>query len=149
MKLMLAVEPTNSYRRLWETIRRVQQEQRHRQSFLLEDLSFFVYRSDTNAVLARGIIGYEEAKRRADQIRRTQDLPWNVVKFKAERKVQKPGTGAGQSGPRRFGISRDGKTFTNAYGQQGRMDYAARFNPSKGRRFRGYTDADGNYHDID
>ena len=30
-----------------------------------------------------------------------------------------------------------------------RIDYAPRINPSKGRRFRGRYDADGNFHDID
>jgi len=29
------------------------------------------------------------------------------------------------------------------------VQYARNYNPSKRRRFRGYTDAQGNYHDID
>jgi hypothetical protein len=146
---MPAVVPTTPYQHLWESIRGVLREQRQHRDFLAEELSFFVYRSDTNAVLARGIFGYEEAKRRADQIRRSQALPWSVVKFKAERKVQRPGAGLPQPGTTQFGVSRDGKTFTNASGQSGRVDYAKRYNPSKGRRFRGYTDSQGNYHDID
>ena len=48
-----------------------------------------------------------------------------------------------------FGVSRDGRTFTNGSGETSRVDYAKRYNPSIGRRFRGYTDPQGNYHDID
>jgi len=110
---------------------------------LKEENFFYVYRSDTNGILGKGILGYEEAKRRADQIRKQQKLPWSVVKFKAERKVQKPVPS------RQFGVSGDGRTFTTASGERGRVDYARRYNPSKGRRFRGYTDSQGNYHDID
>jgi hypothetical protein len=29
------------------------------------------------------------------------------------------------------------------------VDYSNRINPSKRRKFRGYTDSQGNYHDID
>ena len=146
---MPAVVPTTPYHHLWESIRGVLREQRQHRDFLAEELSFFVYRSDTNAVLARGIFGYEEAKRRADQVRRSQGLPWSVVKFKAERKVQKPTAGSSQSGQWRFGVNPGGRTFTNARGDTSRIDYAKRFNPSKGRRFRGYTDSQGNYHDVD
>ena len=126
---------------LWNVVRSVLDEQKQRENLLQEELSFFVYRTDTNGVLARGIFGYEEAKRRADLIRKQQGLPWSVVKFKAERKVQKPAA--------QFGVSAGGQNFTNASRQRGRVDYARNFNPSKGRRFRGYTDSSGNYHDID
>lgn len=127
---------------LWNTIRSVVKEQRERnQLSLLESLSFYVYRSDTNAILARGIIGFEAAKAAANKIRKAQGLKWDQVKFRAEPRVQKP------SG--RFGVSADGRTYTSASGQRGRVDYAPRFNPSKGRRFRGTTDAYGNYADID
>ena len=104
---------------------------------LLEDLSFYVYRTDTNAVLARDIQGFEAAKAKATELRKSQGLKWDQVKFKAERQA------------RPFGVSPDGRSFTNARGQSGRMDYSPRINPSKGRRFRGYYDRDGNYHDID
>ena len=116
-----------------------------------EDYTFYVYRTDTNAVLARGIQGFEAAKARANQLRKSHGLKWDQVKFKAERGTQ-AGAAGGSSGTapkKQFGVSRDGKTFTNASGQSGRVDYAKRFNLSKGRRFRGYTDAQGNYHDID
>jgi len=121
---------------------------------ILEDHSFYVFRTDTNAVLARGIQGFEAAKARANQIRKSQGLKWDQVKFKAERGNQTTsGAGSGGSTPaapkKQFGVSRDSKTFTNTSGQSGRVDYAKRYNPSKGRRFRGYTDPQGNYHDID
>ena len=121
-----------------------------------EDHSFYVYRTDTNAVLARGIQGFEAAKSRANELRKSHGLKWDEVKFKAERGNQSSGGASGGSGgstaaapKKQFGVSRDGKTFTNTSGQTGRVDYAKRFNPSKGRRFRGYTDQQGNYHDID
>jgi hypothetical protein len=103
-----------------------------------EENTFYVFRTDTNSVLARGIKGFEAAKERASQIRKSHNLKWDQVKFKAERK---PAT--------QFGVSGDGKTFTNAHGQRSAVQYARSCNPSKGRRFRGYTDAQGNYHDID
>jgi hypothetical protein len=48
-----------------------------------------------------------------------------------------------------LGVSRDGKTFTNAYGQRSPIEYSRRVNPSKGRRFSGYYDAQGNWNDLD
>jgi len=105
-------------------------------------------------VLARGIQGFEAAKSRANELRKSHGLKWDEVKFKAERGNQGSGGAAGGSSGNpqkktRFGVSADGKTYTNAYGQTSRVHYARNFNPSKGRRFRGYTDAQGNYHDID
>jgi len=118
---------------------------------LEEEHSFYVYRTDTNAVLARGIQGFEAAKERANQLRKSHGLKWDEVKFKSERGNQSiSGSGGAAAAPKKqFGVSRDGKTFTNTSGQSGRVDYAKRYNPSKGRRFRGYTDPQGNYHDID
>jgi hypothetical protein len=118
---------------------------------LEEEHSFYVYRTDTNAVLARGIQGFEAAKERANQLRKSHGLKWDEVKFKSERRNQSSGGsgGAAAAPKKQFGVSRDGKTFTNTSGQSGRVDYAKRYNPSKGRRFRGYTDPQGNYHDID
>ena len=117
---------------------------------LEEEHSFYVYRTDTNAVLARGIQGFKAAKNRANELRKSHGLKWDEVKFKSERGNQSSGGSSGAAAPKKqFGVSRDGKTFTNASGQSGRVDYAKRYNPSKGRRFRGYTDPQGNYHDID
>jgi hypothetical protein len=116
-----------------------------------EGHSFYIFRTDTNAVLARGIQGFEAAKSRANELRKHHGLKWQEVKFKSERSNQSSaGSGGAAAAPKnQFGVSRDGKTFTNTAGQSGRVDYAKRYNPSKGRRFRGYTDAQGNYHDID
>ena len=36
----------------------------------------------------------------------------------------------------------------NAHAKDARVDYASRHSPLKGRRFRGYKDCQGNYHDI-
>ena len=144
---MPAVAVISRHSHLWKVIRTVLEEQRQQRSLIQEELSFFVYRSDTNGVLARGILGYEAAKERANQIRKQQGLPWSLVKFKAEPRPQ--GAAGSVGGQRQFGVSGDGKSFTNARGETGRVDYAKRYNPSKGRKFRGYTDPQGNYHDID
>jgi hypothetical protein len=131
----------------------VLREQRYRVRLnLLENLPFYVYRTDTNAVLASGIDGYEAAKTRANDLRNQFGLKWDQVKFRSERGSQSSvGSGGSTAAApkKQFGVSQDGKTFTNTSGQSGRVDYARHYNPSKGRRFRGYTDAKGNYHDID
>ena len=117
-----------------------------------EDHSFYVFRTDTNAVLAKGIQGFDAAKQKANQLRKQHGLKWDEVKFKAERENQsRYGSGGSTAAApkKQFGVSRDGKTFTNARGETGRVDYAKKFNPSKGRRFKGYIDSQGNYHDID
>ena len=128
-------------------------EQRYRVRLnLLENLSFYVYRTDTNAVLASGIDGYEAAKTRANDLRKQYGLKWDQVKFRSDRGSQSSGGSGGSTAvapKKQFGVSQGGKTFTNTSGQSGRVDYARHYNPSKGRRFRGYTDAKGNYHDID
>jgi hypothetical protein len=102
-----------------------------------EENTFYIYRTDTNAVLARGIKGYEAAKDRASQIRQSHKLKWDQVKFKAERK---PAT--------QFGVSGDGKTFTNSRGERYPVQYSRNYSPSKRGRFQSYIDKDGNDHDI-
>ena len=97
---------------------------------LLEGVSpFLIYRTDTNVVLARNIYGFEQAKAKANELRKRYGLKWEQVKFKADRNASTNKTYP-QSGDRR-------------------MDYAARYNPSKRTRFKGYYDSQGNYHDID
>ena len=56
-------------------------------SMLHEDsASFYVFRTDNNQVLARGLIGYDAAKDRANQIRKRMGLKWgSKVKFKIEK----------------------------------------------------------------
>ena len=103
-----------------------------------EENTFYIFRTDNNQILLTGIKGYETAKEKASQIRKSHKLKFAQVSFKMERKPAN-----------QFGVSGDGKTFTNAHGQRSDVQYARSYNPSKGRRFRGYTDAQGNYHDID
>ena len=50
--------------------------------------SFYIFRTDTNATLAKGIVGYEAAKEKANQLRKQYKLKWNQVSFKMERKRQ-------------------------------------------------------------
>ena len=107
---------------------------------LAEENTFYVYRTDTHTVLAKGIKGYEQAKERANRFRKAMNLRWDQIQFKAERQIPSP---------QKFGVSPNGRSFTDARGNTGKMDYANRFNRSKGSRFKGYTDSQGNYHDID
>ena len=88
---------------------------------------FMIYRADTGAVLARNVYGYEDAKNRANEIRKRLGLKWSDVKFKADRTAQK-------------------KTYSNQYGK---VEYASRYNPSKGKRFSGRYDRYGNWADLD
>ena len=96
-----------------------------------------MFRTDTQTVLAKGIKGYEAAKNRANRFRQAMNLRWDQISFKAERKI-----------PQKFGVSPNGRSFTNARGDTGKVDYANRFNRSKGSRFKGYTDSQGNFHDL-
>ena len=82
---------------------------------LAEDGTFYIFRTDTQRVLAKGIKGYEQAKNRVNQFRQSMNLRWDQVQFKAERQT-----------PKQFGVGGDGRTFTNARGDTGRVDYARR-----------------------
>jgi hypothetical protein len=133
------------YRHIAQRVLGIMQEQRQlRRSAtqceaveLAEENTFYVFRTDTQTVLAKGIKGYEEAKNRANRFRQAMNLRWDQISFKAERKVSP-----------KFGVSPNGRSFTNARGDTGRVDYANRFNRSKGSRFKGYTDSQGNFHDL-
>jgi hypothetical protein len=103
-----------------------------------EENTFYIFRTDNNQILLTGIKGYETAKEKASQIRKSKNLKFDQVSFKM---MRKPAT--------QFGVSGDGKTYSDAHGQRSNVQYARSYNPSKGRRFRGYTDAKGDYHDID
>jgi len=100
-----------------------------------ENHSFYVYRADTNQVLARGLDGFEAAKSRANQIRQQHNLKWNQVKFKMEPKQRSSGSG--------------GSDNVNKSNQTGYYDRSKVYNPSKRGYFRGYFGADGSYADID
>ena len=136
------------YKHVAQRILGIMQEQRERrrsaiqcevvEDLLAEETTFFIFRTDgTQAVLAKGIKGYQQAKDRANRFRQSMNLRWDQISFKAERKV-----------PQKFGVSPNGRSFTNARGDTGRVDYANRFNRSKGTRFKGYTDSQGNFHDL-
>lgn len=99
---------------------------RHRifQTLLEGTTPFIIYRTDTGVVLGRNIFTFEDAKAKASEIRRRYGLRWDQVKFKKD------------------------KAPRQALPNKGRIDYS-QYNPSKGRRFRGHYDANGNFHDID
>jgi hypothetical protein len=118
---------------------------------------FVVFNTKTRAVLGQ-VVGYEAAKDRARQVRQQQHLKFDDVSFMTSRRFYGGTTGQqGASGvsaapaPRKipFGVSGDGRTFTNAHGHRSPVEYSRNYNPSKRGRFRGYTDAQGKYHDID
>jgi len=126
------------------------------QQGLSEDYTFYIYRTDTNAVLARGILGFEAAKNRANELKKSHGLKWDEVKFKAERGNQSSGGAAGGSGgstaaapKKQFGVSRDGKTLSNATGQISRVQYSRIYNPSKEVQIERAKDARKNHRDID
>ena len=119
-----------------------------------QETKFVIFRTDSRAPLGTAV-GYEAAKEKAKQIRQQQSLKFDQVSFLSSKRFYGHAVTAQSvfnSTPQKknpFGVSRDGKTFTNAYGQQSRVQYSRNYNPSKRGRFRGYTDAQGNYHDID
>lgn len=51
-----------------------------------EDSTFYIFRTDTNAILARGITGYESAKAQSNKIRKQLGLKWDQVSFRSEKK---------------------------------------------------------------
>ena len=105
------------------------------ESKLREDTqsSFYVFRTDTQQVLARGVVGYDNAKQRASYLRKRHGLKFDQVRFKKERGA------TGLSG-RRTG----GQTYRG-----GRIDTARNYNPSKRGYFRGVHHPDGSYGDLD
>jgi len=100
-------------------------------------------------------VGFEAAKDKARQIRQQKNLKFDEVSFMTSKRFYGGSTGqqgaSAASTTQRVGagVSRDGRTFTNAYGKRYPVEYSKTYNPSKRGRFRGYTDAQGNYHDID
>ena len=55
-----------------------------------EDSTFYIFRTDTNAILARGITGYESAKAQSNKIRKQLGLKWDQVSFRSEKKPVGP-----------------------------------------------------------
>lgn len=103
---------------------------RNRRLILDAVTPFYVFRTDNQQVLARGLMGYDAAREKANQIRRQQGLKWDQVSFKSERK---PSTT--KASPQTYSRSR--------------IDVARNYSPSKRTRFKGRYDKDGNYHDLD
>jgi len=101
-----------------------------------EEYTFYVFRTDTNAVLAKGIQGFEAAKARANQLRKNHGLKWDQVRFKAEKS---------RSAQHQYGPT--GNPGMKAL--KPKVDVSARYNPSKRGRFRGVWMPDGSYHDLD
>jgi len=90
---------------------------------------FVIYNKKTRAVLGSAV-GYDAAKAKASQVRKQYNLKFDDVSFMSNRKFY-------------------GSRNVNKTASPGRIEYAPRYNPSKGRRFRGRYDAHGNFHDID
>lgn len=69
-----------------QMIREVFHRWRERQELITDETSsFYIFRTDNNQVLARGVVGYEAAKDKANIIRRRLNLKWDDIKFKKER----------------------------------------------------------------
>ena len=102
---------------------------------LMEDTqsSFYIFRTDNQQVLARGVVGFDNAKQRASYLRKRHGLKFDQVRFKKERKA------AASSN-----YGRSGGTYRG-----GRVESSRNYNPSKRGRFRGVSYADGSYADLD
>ena len=115
---------------------------------------FVIFNANTRAVLGSAV-GFEAAKDKARQIRQQKNLKFDEVSFMTSKRFYGGSTGqqgaSGASTTQRVGtgVSSDGRTFTNAYGKRYPVEYSRTYNSSKRVKFRGYTDAQGNYHDID
>jgi len=95
--------------------------------------SFYIFRTDTQQVLAKGVVGYDNAKDRASYLRKRHGLKFDQVRFKKE------GAMTGGSG-RRTG----GQTYRG-----GRVNTTRKYNPSRRGYFRGVNYSDGSYADLD
>ena len=90
---------------------------------------FVIYNKNTRAVLG-STVGYDAAKAKASQLRKQYNLKFDDAAFMSDRKFY-------------------GSRNVNKAASPGRIEYAPRYNPSKGRCFRGGYNAHGNFHDID
>ena len=102
---------------------------------LMEDTqsSFYIFRTDNQQVLARGVVGFDNAKQRASYLRKRHGLKFDQVRFKKERKAAAPSN-----------YGRSGGTYRG-----GRVETSRNYNPSKRGRFRGVSYSDGSYADLD
>ena len=60
-----------------------------------EATTFYIYRTDNNSVLARGLNGYDAAQNKANQLRKQLGLKWDQVRFKSEKKPVRQDFGKG------------------------------------------------------
>ena len=95
--------------------------------------SFYTFRTDTQQVLAKGVVGYDNAKERTSYLLKRHGLKFDQVRFNKER------VGTGPSGRRTGGQTNRG----------GRIDTSRNYNPSKSGHFRGGNYSDGSYADLD
>ena len=76
--------------KVWRIIQTLMKDYRKGNLLALIDLSeattFYIYRTDTNSLLARGLNGYDAAQNKANQLRKQLGLKWNQVRFKSEKK---------------------------------------------------------------
>ena len=89
---------------------------------------FVIYNTKTRVVLGTAR-GFDQTKSKATAIRKQRGLRFDDVSFITSRRFYGT-TSAAPSGGRR-------------------IEYAPRYNPSKGRHFGGTWDAQGNYADLD
>ena len=57
---------------------------------------FYIFRTDNQQVLDRGVMGYDAAREKAKQIRSQHGLRWDQVSFKAERSPKRTQPGYGK-----------------------------------------------------
>ena len=105
---------------------------RNRRMILDAITPFYVFRTDNQQVLARGLLGYDAAREKANQIRLQQGLKWDQVSFKSEKNPTSSGTSGRHPAP-----------------SGSRVDVSRNYNPSKRGYFKGRYDKDGNFHDLD
>ena len=76
--------------KVWRIIQTLMKDYRKGNLLALIDLSeattFYIYRTDNNSVLARGLNGYDSAQNKANQLRKQLGLKWDQVRFKSEKK---------------------------------------------------------------
>ena len=80
--------------KVWRIIQTLMKDYRKGNLLALIDLSeattFYIYRTDNNSVLARGLNGYDAAQNKANQLRKQLGLKWDQVRFKSEKKPVAP-----------------------------------------------------------
>ena len=85
--------------KVWRIIQTLMKDYRKGNLLALIDLSeattFYIYRTDNNSVLARGLNGYDAAQNKANQLRKQLGLKWDQVRFKSEKKPVRQNFGKG------------------------------------------------------